>query len=136
VTGVPAEVRSQAAAGFTGGGLDDLGDLLVIFCSLTSINIVSEEKRPSVVQVTDHQVCRLLYSQNHSQILPDFVYDSVNKTNHALVKDTYVDQATPVVQATTGEARSCLRADFHRFWRRVVHLKTITQQDAGAKIED
>ena len=58
------------------------------------------------------QVCRLLYSQNHSQILPDFVYDSVNKTNHALVKDTYVDQATPVVQATTSEARGCLRADF------------------------
>ena len=41
-----------------------------------------------------------------------------------------------VVQVTTSEARNCLRADFRRFWRRVVHLKTITQQDAGAKTED
>ena len=41
-----------------------------------------------------------------------------------------------VTQVTTSEARSCLRADFRRFWRRVVHLKTITQQDAGAKTED
>ncbi len=65
-----------------------------------------------VTQATDHQACGLLYSQNHSQILPDFVYDSVSKPNHAFVKDTSADPATQVVQAATSQARSCLRADF------------------------
>jgi len=41
----PAEVRSQAASGLMKGSLNDLGDLLVTSCSLTSINTVSEEKR-------------------------------------------------------------------------------------------
>ena len=36
------------------------------------------------------------------------MYDSVSKTDHALVKDTYVDQATQVVQATTSDSPQLL----------------------------
>ncbi len=53
----------------------------------------------------------LLYSQNHSQILLIFVYDSVSATNREFVNGTSVDQVT---QATTSKACSSLRADFRR----------------------
>ena len=71
---------------------------------------------------------------NSSAVYAEEIIKSCGNIILALLSSA--NPATQVVQVTTSDARSCLRADFRRFWRRVVHLKTITQQDAGAKTED